>query len=275
MDPDHRVEIVTLSDNGLRRSHNEDSTAADAALGLALLADGMGGYHGGEVASAVAVYAALRFLRTRLAQASPGECDPDSGFALGSLLVREAVHHANLAVLNAAASDERYAGMGTTLVAALLHDDRVSIAHVGDSRAYRYREGHLERLTVDHSVVQELVDQGFYTPEEAAAANGRNVVTRALGVEEKLDVTLHEEPVSPADLILLCSDGLSDMVSDDGIRETLAGNTASLAAAARALVEAANAQGGEDNVSVVLARVGHGAARAPDVTCDVADWFEP
>jgi protein phosphatase len=145
--------------------------------------------------------------------------------------------------------------MGTTIVAGLFFDDRLTVAHVGDSRLYRWRAGQLEQITQDHSLLQELVSRGFYSPQEAARAASKNYVTRALGVETSVDVDIRDVDVQPGDLYLLCSDGLSDMVEDEDIHLTISTFGANLETLARQLVLLSNDNGGRDNVSIVLVRV--------------------
>lgn len=249
-----KLECYGQTDVGLRRDHNEDSIGDDLPLGLVVLADGMGGYKGGEVASAMAVNLVMEEVRRVVKEHPPGDVDEDSGYARGSLALRDAIRKANAAIYQAAQSQPRYQGMGTTLVAALFYDNRVSIAHVGDSRMYRLREGHLQQVTADHSLLQELVDRGFYTPEEALKSVQKNLVTRAIGVEPTVREDVQEEPVLPGDLYLLCSDGLSDLVSDEDISLTLARQSANLDSAADTLIQMANRKGGTDNISVLLVK---------------------
>lgn len=255
-----RVDLSTMlvfaerSDTGRKRPHNEDRVAADPPHGIAVLADGMGGHKGGEIASALAVETVTRELATRLSGIAT-ESPDDEAYAPESLLTRDVVHEANTIVYETARTQPQYEGMGTTLVVALFYDDRLTLAHVGDSRAYRFRGGQLEQLTRDHTLMQELIDRGFYTPEEARASLNRNIVTRALGIEESVNADLQEEIALPGDLYLLCSDGLNDMVDDEAIRLTLDKFGDNLESAADHLIEEANGNGGQDNVSVVLARV--------------------
>jgi serine/threonine protein phosphatase PrpC len=235
------------------RAHNEDRIGSDPELGLAVLADGMGGMKAGEVASGMAVEYMLSDLRERLARLEGTE-DEGSGFSPESLAVRGALGRANEAIHHVARTQPQCSGMGTTVVLLLFYDDRVTIAHVGDSRLYRYRGGELELVTRDHSLVQELIDQGYFTAEEARHSGNRNVVTRALGIAPEVDVELQEDVVRTGDVFLLCSDGLNDMVRDEQIRELLARHDDDLQRAAQALVDAAVDQGGRDNVSVLLVR---------------------
>lgn len=247
-------DFANLSDPGLKRSNNEDSAVTDSELGLALVADGMGGYKAGEVASAIAAKVVLDDLRSALQRHQfrrAGESAPESREVAA---LRAAVENANRQIFDTARKVPQCRGMGTTIVAALFSPSRVVLAHVGDSRIYRLREGQLEQVTNDHSLVQELIDKGLYSQEEAEANTPRNLVTRALGIEESVEVEMRELTTTPEDVFLLCSDGLTDMVSDVDIRTTLTRHGTQLQRAARELVDRANAGGGKDNVSVVLVR---------------------
>lgn len=250
-----KITIAGRTDTGRVREHNEDSIGQDPELGLLVLADGMGGLKAGEVASAMAVEVVTRELVDVLRSLDPGQSDDDTGYALESLAVGRAVVRANETIFQVAQSQPQCAGMGTTLVVLLFYDDRLTVAHVGDSRMYRLRDGEFEQITLDHSLVQELVNRGFYTPEEAREATHKNIVTRALGIGEDVEYDLLEEVALPGDTFLLCSDGLNDMVDDPTIRAILLENQDNLDAAVDRLVGAANDNGGRDNVSVLLARV--------------------
>ncbi len=274
-----RVDLSTIlafaerSDTGRKRPQNEDRVAADPRHGVAVLADGMGGHKGGEVASALAVETVTRELANRL----PGiatESAVDEAYAPESVLARDVVNEANTIVYETARAQPQYEGMGTTLVVAFFYDDRLTLAHVGDSRAYRFRGGRLELLTRDHTLMQELIDRGFYTPEEARASLNRNIVTRALGIEETVNADLQEEIALPGDLYLLCSDGLNDMVDDEAIRLTLDEFGDSLEQAADRLIEKANENGGQDNVSVVVARVLRPFPSRRSWFRRFVDWFQ-
>jgi protein phosphatase len=161
----------------------------------------------------------------------------------------------NQSIFNAAQSQPQYAGMGTTLVAAVFHDNAVTVAHIGDSRMYRLRDGVFSQVTKDHSLLQEQIDSGMITPEQARHSQNKNLVTRALGVDATVETEIHEYPVLPDDLFLLCSDGLNDMVEDDEIGMTLEALGANLNLCASQLVQMANDNGGRDNVSVILVRI--------------------
>ena len=254
------VEIAGASDVGRVRSRNEDAIDWDVRLGLAMVADGMGGTRGGDVAATTALRSIKYDLRRALADGERHGERMRSREARGSL-VAELVRRANLGVRSQAARDRGLDGMGTTLVMALLGPDYLTVAHVGDSRLYRVRGNRLERLTEDHSMVQELVGRGQLNARQAAVSRHRNVITRALGIARDVAVDVAHHPIAPGDLFLLCTDGLTNMVPEAQIGAAAAAHAHDLGAAARNLVNLANARGGRDNVSVVLMRIlraGHG-----------------
>lgn len=247
------LEAVGVTDVGRLRDHNEDCIGIDADLGLAALADGMGGYSAGEVASGIAVAT----LMSRLRAASVGKqakLAGHNGFEPVALL-RDAIACANASILLEAAGQTQYSGMGTTLVCALFHDDRVAVGHVGDSRLYRWRNHALEQITRDHSLLQEQIDRGLLTPEQARRSQNKNLVTRALGISAGVAADVHVHGVLPGDIYLMCSDGLSDMVSDEDMNLALSSMRDRLQLAANHLVRLANDHGGRDNISVILVRV--------------------
>lgn len=251
-----RYEYHCLSDTGRVRKNNEDAVFFDSQRGIALLADGMGGHHAGEVASAMAIAHIQADFAPWLDSAGR---DADSA-AITSAMA-DCARHANSAIHQAAQADAARAGMGTTLVFGVFLPARIFIGHVGDSRGYRWRGGALQRLTRDHSVVQEYLDAGFIEEHEAATAPYRGVLTRALGSEEAVEMDIGEHAPEPGDLYLLCSDGVTDMLADARIAELLAAsarhpdNTGTLEALAERVIGAANQAGGRDNASLVLARV--------------------
>jgi len=249
-------EFFEALDTGRARTNNEDSVSLDEHARLAVLADGMGGYNAGEVASSMAT----SFIRTELGrwlrEASDNATDTEVRRAMDIC-----VDNANRAIFNAANSNPQYAGMGTTLVVAVFRGMRLLVGHVGDSRAYRLRAGRLQQITRDHSLLQEQIDAGLITPEQAAFSANKNLVTRAVGVEDTVLLETHLHEVQPGDLFLMCSDGLSDMLDDVGIGHVLQMHD-SLAAAGAALIEAANDAGGKDNISVILARAAGGSPSA-------------
>ena len=247
--PSMNVEFFSATDTGRARSNNEDSVAMDDASALVVLADGMGGYNAGEVASGMATSFIKTELGRWLSEASQNASDTDVRRAMDIC-----VDNANRAIFNAANSNPQYAGMGTTLVVGVFRDSRLLMGHVGDSRAYRLRGARLTQITHDHSLLQEQIDSGLITPEQAAFSANKNLVTRAVGVEDTVLLETHLHDVLPGDTYLLCSDGLSDMLDDESILQLLMGSAA-LPEVAAALVDAANDAGGKDNISVVLARV--------------------
>ena len=255
MDLSAKIELVSVSDTGRKRPHNEDSAITHPKIGLALVADGMGGYRAGEVASAIAAKAILDVIGSNLHVAQDQRSE-HSGCALSkqAVLVRDSILGANRQIFKTATAVPECLGMGTTIVTTLFYNNRVIIAHVGDSRVYRYRDNQLAQVTNDHSLVQELIDRGFGAAEDAEANTPRNIVTRALGIGENVEVDVKEEAALPGDIYLLCSDGLNDMVDDKEIRLTLSKYSGNLVGTAHELVGLANESGGQDNISVVLAR---------------------
>lgn len=254
MDLSSVIEIATVSDTGQKRPHNEDSAVTSAAAGLAVVADGMGGYKAGEVASAIAAKCIVDKIEEGLEQAHAAQGNGESGLRAESELIHAAIDEANTHIFQTAQTVQQCQGMGTTVVAILLYDNVATIAHVGDSRIYRLRDDTLSQVTNDHSLVQELIDRGFFTAEEAEANTPKNLVTRALGIDGKVEIDVTEEAVKPNDIYLLCSDGLNDMVNDEEIRLTLSKYSGNLHEAATELVRLANDMGGKDNISVVLVR---------------------
>jgi protein phosphatase len=250
-----KLSCVGVSDAGRVREHNEDTIGTDADIGLVVLADGMGGYQAGEVASGIAVRTVLSLLKDALEREDLTVHDPASGLSRPGILLRDAITRANKIIYQTARTQTNCEGMGTTVVAGLFFNDKLTVAHVGDSRLYRLRGTEFGQVTHDHSLMQELVARGFYTPEEAQRATSKNFVTRALGVESTVEVDVTEIPVERGDLFLLCSDGLSDMVDDDDIKLTIATFGANLQTLARQLVLLGNDNGGRDNISVVLVKV--------------------
>lgn len=226
---------AAMSHPGRKRRHNEDAYVAQPPLFA--VADGMGGAKAGEIASGLAA-AAL--------QESDG--DGERGEARVAALIEEA----NRRVFRRASEDREASGMGTTMTVALVEGNRVAIGHVGDSRAYLIRDGELEQLTDDHSLVAELVRSGKLTPEEAEAHPQRSVITRAVGTEPDVDVDTFSIEGNPGDVFLICSDGLTDMVDGSAILEAVESHRPDLEEAAKALINAANRGGGEDNITVIF-----------------------
>ncbi|MGH8503671.1 MAG: Stp1/IreP family PP2C-type Ser/Thr phosphatase [Gammaproteobacteria bacterium] len=267
------LEVAIRSDTGRFRARNEDATGEDLDIGVVVLADGMGGHQGGEVASALAVNAILQDLRLTIPAIAPGATDPATGYAQERLAVRQAIIRANHKIYTSADADPRYYGMGTTLVMAIFYNDSITVANVGDSRLYRYRAKRLAQVTVDHTLRQELVDRGYCTPAEARASLNKNLVTRALGTDETVAIDILDHRVLPGDLYLLCSDGLSDMIDDDDIERMLQSYGADLDVTAERLVSLANHNGGRDNVSVILVRACKAFPNKKAWQQKIADWL--
>lgn len=255
MDLSDILEVVALTDPGKNREHNEDSVDADFTHGMVLVADGMGGHNAGEVASGIAANIVREQLRAVLPELDTGTKDPDTGCTVESIAVQNAIERANTVIYQASCDNPECKGMGTTIVTGLFYNNRMTIAHVGDSRMYRLRGKHFKQLTKDHSMIQELIDEGLYESVEEAEVHGnKNLVTRALGVAEQVQVEINEQAVRTNDIYLLCSDGLTDMVSEEKIYLTLNEFSANLKLTVEKLVEIANEAGGQDNISVVLVR---------------------
>ena len=243
------LEFYFALDTGRARSNNEDSVAVDEAHGLAVLADGMGGYNAGEVASHMATSFIIAELGRWLEVAADKATDVELRRAMDIC-----VDNANRAIYDAANADPQYAGMGTTLVVAHVRGNELRIGHVGDSRAYRWRGNALEQITRDHSLLQEQIDAGLITPEQAAYSANKNLVTRAVGVEDSVQLETHLHELHAGDVVLMCSDGLTDMLPDSVLARLLQSHDA-LPAVGQAMIAAANEAGGKDNISLILIRV--------------------
>jgi len=250
-----KIEHITLTDTGLVRDHNEDAIGSDMDIGLLVLADGMGGYNAGEVASGIAVKTTMEMVQEAIVREDRGAIDEETGLLRQTIVLRDAIMRANKLIYQTSKTKSDCEGMGTTIVACLFYDNMISIAHVGDSRLYRLRDKRFAQVTKDHSLLRELVDRGFYSPEEAQRSLNRNYVTRALGIEPKVEVELNEEKVRPQDVYVLCSDGLSDMVDDEDIHLTISTFNANLNLIGQQLIRLTNDNGGRDNVSIVVAKV--------------------
>lgn len=240
-------DYASLIDVGHNRINNEDAVRLHPETGLAVLADGMGGYNAGEVASAMAVTLIGEALSEWSKTLDRAQCRIEQLHAVLDLCVERV----NTAIYAAACETPEFAGMGTTLVMGMFDAERVVLAHIGDSRAYLWRDQQLTQLTKDHSVLQEQIDMGLITPEQAKSAAYKNLITRALGVTEQVELDIMTCQPQPDDVFLLCSDGLSDMLTDDDMAQQLA-LPIPLQARAKSLVDAANAAGGRDNIAVVL-----------------------
>ena len=241
---------------GRERAHNEDAILVDGERKLVVLADGMGGYQAGEVASKLAVDVVREeSSHLDISESDLGRIDPDTGISVAMRQLRSAIEKANNRICSVARGREELNGMGTTIVAARFYDGRVGIAHVGDSRCYRLRERVLEQLTRDHSYVQDQLEKGLISEEDAKNSPQKNLITRALGIDAIAEADVKEYRTRPGDLYLLCSDGLSDLV-DDGVIQTALSTEKIPADHIKFLIDKANANGGRDNISVIIVRVG-------------------
>ena len=248
-----RLDFAVRTDTGRVRSSNEDSLEFDPETGLLVLADGMGGCNGGEIASSMALNIVLNEFR-QFPLTWPMDDSAASGLSHVSMRLCTAIAKANREIFQQSLMREELAGMGTTLVAALFSGSRVTIVSIGDSRVYRLRHGHFEQLTVDHTVLQEQLECGLITPEQARLAGSRGLITRALGVQAGVEVDVQEQPVLLDDVFLLCSDGLFDMLDDTEIQFEIEHADGDLDSAAQHLINIANDKGGYDNISLILAR---------------------
>jgi serine/threonine protein phosphatase PrpC len=244
------INICTETNPGLVRNNNEDAVASDEETGLCILADGMGGHNAGEIASGMATAFIKSEMRKWISEAGKGTKSAEVETALAQCIAQ-----ANHAIFSMSRTNPQYSGMGTTLVVGVFHGDGLVLAHIGDSRCYRLSGGQFRQITKDHSLLQEQADSGLVMPDHMLAQFSQNVVTRALGVEENARAEIHQHHVTPGDIYLMCSDGLSDMVADEAIAAILSG-AGTLPERAAQLVVAANAGGGRDNISVLLAEVG-------------------
>jgi len=249
------LQTASLSDPGRVRDHNEDCIESRPDIGLYVLADGMGGYNAGEVASGMAT----SLISDGLAEAwTPDKVDRlsrEEAMALADRLIREQIARTNTAIFTTSQNNPECAGMGTTLVVCLFYDDFLTVAHIGDSRLYRLRGDAMEQVTRDHSLLQEQLDSGLITPEEAKQSQNKNLVTKALGIDPTVEPELHCYETRPDDIYLLCSDGLNDMVDDEEIRLTMVTLRQNPTLTVQQLVQAANDGGGRDNISAMLVRV--------------------
>ncbi len=255
LSPSVPLEIASRSDTGRVRPHNEDSVLVDPLLGLVVLADGMGGYNAGEVASGMATTLLASGLVSAFSERGPGEREVGGRRSWARTAMGREIASTNEVIHEAALNQPAYAGMGTTVVVALFHDNVVTVAHVGDSRLYRLRGGALSQLTRDHSLLQEQIDAGIISPEQASGATNKNLLTRALGVDPVVEADIREHDAQPGDVFLLCSDGLTDMLDAKRIAATIQEQGGDPDRSAARLVELANDAGGRDNVTVVLVRV--------------------
>ncbi len=253
------------TDVGRKRPGNEDHFCVDPALGLFVVADGMGGHAAGEVASRLAVETIRECMARYLGGGEAAllgppavSCSREANFLLSS------IRQANRVIFDAAQGKRECAGMGTTVASVLIKNDQVALAHVGDSRIYRLRDDHIVQLSRDHSLVQHDVERGILSPEKARGSQYRHLIMRALGVSEGVEVDLVEQPALPGDVLLLCSDGLSDLVEDEEMLAIVRDRSDDLEKACQALVDRANYKGGDDNITALLIQVRAGGRNAPN-----------
>ena len=249
-----KIEFAELTDTGKVRDHNEDAIGTNPDIGLMVLADGMGGYNAGEVASGIAVQIVTDLASEAAAREELNNIDSHSGLMRQSIILRDAVYRSNKIIYQTAQSQTHCEGMGTTIVCTIVADGTASIGHVGDSRIYLYRDTELRQLTRDHSWIDEQLKQGILTPEEARKHPLRNVITRALGSKDEVVVDVEDVELKPDDVLLLCSDGLTGMLEDDEIKEFVESGKDDLHQTCKDLIAAANANGGDDNITVILIR---------------------
>jgi serine/threonine protein phosphatase PrpC len=249
------LQTASLTDPGRVRDHNEDCIESRPTIGLYVLADGMGGYNAGEVASGMATSLIADGVEEAWTPREVSRLGRDEAKALSERLVKEQIARANSAIFTTSQNNPECAGMGTTLVMGLFYDNFLTVAHIGDSRLYRLRGEAMEQVTRDHSLLQEQLDSGLITPEEAKLSQNKNLVTRALGIDPTVEPELHVYEAELDDTYLLCSDGLSDMMEDEEIRLTLITLKTNPNLTVQQLVQAANDNGGRDNISAMLIRV--------------------
>jgi serine/threonine protein phosphatase PrpC len=249
------LQTASLTDPGRVRDHNEDCIESRPDIGLYVLADGMGGYNAGEVASGMATSLISDGVQESWIGRDVARLGRDDAKALSERLIREQIARANSAIFTTSQNNPECAGMGTTLVVCLFFDNFLTVAHIGDSRLYRLRGEAMEQVTRDHSLLQEQLDSGLITPEEAKLSQNKNLVTRALGIDPTVEPEVHVYETAPEDIYVLCSDGLSDMVEDEEIRLTLITLRTNPTLTVAQLVQAANDNGGRDNISAMLVRV--------------------
>jgi PPM family protein phosphatase len=249
------LNAASLTDPGRVRDHNEDCIESRPDIGLFVLADGMGGYNAGEVASGMATSLISDGLQDSWQVRDVGRMGRDEAKRLAERLIAEQIARANNAIYTTSQNNPECAGMGTTLVVTLFYDNFLAVAHIGDSRLYRLRGESMEQVTRDHSLLQEQLDSGLITPEEAKLSQNKNLVTRALGIDPTVEPEIHVYETQPDDTYLLCSDGLSDMVEDEEIRLTLLTLKQNPNLTVQQLIQAANDNGGRDNISAMMIRV--------------------
>lgn len=268
------LQIVSVTDPGRVRGHNEDCIESRPETGVVVLADGMGGYNAGEVASGMATSLIAAGMANGWTKPALKNMKREQASAYSQQLLQAEVSKANKAIFETAQKDPQCAGMGTTLVACLFYDNFLTVGHIGDSRLYRLRNDALEQITRDHSLLQEQIDSGLITKEDARSSHNKNLVTRALGIDPEVDAEIHSYEVLEGDLYLLCSDGLNDMIEDEEIQMTLIALRSNLDLTAQQLVQAANDAGGRDNISVMLIKVMSEFGIERGLWARIKSWFQ-
>jgi protein phosphatase len=247
-----RYVAAAKTDVGQKRQGNEDRFCLDPTLGLYVVADGMGGHAAGEVASRLAVETIHESMGKYLSGADAAIVGPAAAGSAEANFLLSSIRLANRIIFESAKDRREYAGMGTTVVAVLAKDDRFVLAHVGDSRIYRIRRDHIVQISRDHSFVQEQVDNGMMSAAEAHQSQYRHMITRALGLKESVEADLTEQPARAEDVLLLCSDGLSDLLDDEDMLAAVQEHPDDLDQVCQALVDRANSKGGDDNITVLV-----------------------
>ena len=245
-----KIQLYGKTDVGSVREHNEDAIGCNDDIALAVLADGMGGHRGGEMASAITVSTVVEVITNKVKNIK----NNDTGYSAKSQIIHEAISLANKNVHDSSQAHAQYRGMGTTVVVVLFYDNRFIVAHVGDSRLYRLRDDELEQITRDHSLVQDLIDRDFYTPEQAKNSLNKNLITRAIGIDSQVQIDIQEDVALVNDMYLLCSDGVTDMIEDDLIKSVMIENSQNLEKATSEIIRLANEHGGKDNISALLVK---------------------
>jgi serine/threonine protein phosphatase PrpC len=250
-----KISYKAVSDVGRKRKGNEDSLVVNPEHGLFVVADGMGGHAAGEIASKVAVDSINEFVcLTGGDEEITWPFGLDENISYDGNRLKTAIRYANRKVLEATKEKSEYEGMATTVAAVLVDGDAANLGHVGDSRVYLMRDGEITQLTSDHSWVNEQIQSGVISPDQARTHPLRNVVTRALGGKPDLQVDMQQHKAKAGDILILCSDGLTTMIPDEDIARVVRDSGGDVEKAAQALVASANAKGGEDNITVLLIR---------------------
>lgn len=249
-----KIRLYGQTDIGIHRDHNEDTIGCNEDLALMVLADGMGGHRCGEIASAIAVNTVIEHIKKESKKVTINSNSKEYGSDEYKSIIHEAIKLANRNIYDSAQTNKQYEGMGTTIVTALFYNNTITVAHVGDSRLYRFRNNKLKQITKDHSYVQELIDCGVYTSEQAKTSEHKNLITRAVGIERNIKIELKEYRVEVGDIYFICSDGVSDLVDDEHIKSILIEHSNDLKAATSTIINTANNMGGKDNISVYIAK---------------------